>query len=158
MKSVDLQSVALSKYQKGDTPSKIINHLNTSVGLRTIQRWCKMIKEKGAIDLYHSPGRPLLYFVCTRINKIISCIDIYIYINSLRRRERKRREHKRTTNSFKYKVGSRDIPRVCILIKLSDRLLSAIKTTTEKLDKKSVGKLCVFLVEKEKAIKKKQQI
>ena len=32
MKSIDLHSVVLSKYQKGITPLKIINHLNSSVG------------------------------------------------------------------------------------------------------------------------------
>ena len=46
MKSTGLQSVVLTKSKKSDTPSKIIKYLNGSVGLRTVQRWCKMIKEK----------------------------------------------------------------------------------------------------------------
>jgi transposase len=57
MKSIDLQNLVLSKYQKGETSSKIFNDLNGSVSLRTIQRWCKMIKEKGTIELRYSSGR-----------------------------------------------------------------------------------------------------
>ena len=57
MKIIDLQKLVLSKYQKGETSSKKFNDLNGSVSLRTIQRWRKMIKEKGTIELRYSSGR-----------------------------------------------------------------------------------------------------
>ena len=59
MKSFDLQKLVLSKYLKGETSSKFFNDLNGSVILRTIQRWCKMVKEKGTIELRYSSGRSL---------------------------------------------------------------------------------------------------
>ena len=43
MKSKDLQNVVLSKYQNGDTPTKIYHDLSGAIGLRTIKRWCQMI-------------------------------------------------------------------------------------------------------------------
>ena len=58
MKSKDLQKLALSKYEKGDSPSDIFRHLNGAVCLRTVKRWCKMIRETGSINLSTSPGRP----------------------------------------------------------------------------------------------------
>lgn len=58
MKSLDLQKVVLSKCRNGDNPSSIYRDLNRTVGLTTINRWCKMIAKKGAIELRHSPGRP----------------------------------------------------------------------------------------------------
>ena len=58
MKSKDLQKLALSKYVKGDSPSDIFRHLNGAVCLRTVKRWCKMIRETGSINLSTSPGRP----------------------------------------------------------------------------------------------------
>ena len=57
MKSIDLQKLVLSKYQKGETSSKFFYDLNGSVRIRTIQRWCKMIKEKGNIELRYTSGR-----------------------------------------------------------------------------------------------------
>ena len=70
MKNIYLQSVVLFKYQKGCTPSKIFNYLNGSVGLRTVQLWCKMIKEKGAMNLCHSLGRPRTARTKTNIHKV----------------------------------------------------------------------------------------
>ena len=51
MKSEDLQKLLLSKYQAGQIPKKIFQDLNGAVSYRTIKRWCKMIRETGAIDL-----------------------------------------------------------------------------------------------------------
>ena len=56
MKSRDLQKVVLSKYQNGDTPTKIYRDLNGGIGLRTIKRWCQMIRQSGSIKLSSSPG------------------------------------------------------------------------------------------------------
>ena len=51
MKSKDLQKLVLSKYEAGQTPKKIFEDLNGAVSYRTVKRWCKMIRETGAIDL-----------------------------------------------------------------------------------------------------------
>ena len=56
MKSKDLQKVGLSKYQNGDTTTKIHRHLNGGIGLRTIERWCQMIRQSGSIKLSSPPG------------------------------------------------------------------------------------------------------
>ena len=57
MKSKDLQKLVLSKYEKGGGPSDIFQHLNGALCLRTVKRWCKMIRETGSIELSTSPGR-----------------------------------------------------------------------------------------------------
>ena len=56
MKSKDLQKVVLSKYQNGDTTTKIHRDLNGRIGLRTIERWCQMIRQSGSIKLSSPPG------------------------------------------------------------------------------------------------------
>ena len=56
MKSKDLQELVLSKYEKGDSPKKIFRDLNGTISHRTIERWCKMIRETGAINLSNPPG------------------------------------------------------------------------------------------------------
>ena len=58
MKSKDIQKLVLSKYEKGEGPSEIFQHLNGTVSLITIKRWCKMVRETGTIQLSKSPGRP----------------------------------------------------------------------------------------------------
>ena len=58
MKSKDLQKVVLSKYQNGDTPTKIHRDLNAGTDLRTIKRWCQMIHQSGSIKLSSPPGGP----------------------------------------------------------------------------------------------------
>ena len=57
MKSKDLQKLVLSKYEKGEGPSQIFRNLNGALCLRTVKRWCKMIRETGSIELSTSPGR-----------------------------------------------------------------------------------------------------
>ena len=56
MKSKDLQKVVLSKYQNGDNPTKIYRDLNGGIGLRTIKRWCQMIRRSGPVKLSSPSG------------------------------------------------------------------------------------------------------
>ena len=55
MKSKDLQKVILSKYQHGDNPTKIYCDLNGGIGLRTIERWCQMMRRSGSVKLSSPP-------------------------------------------------------------------------------------------------------
>ncbi|CAF0950316.1 unnamed protein product [Didymodactylos carnosus] len=70
MKSKDLQNVVISKYKNGDSPPMIFRHLNGVIGLRTIGRWCKMIKETGSINLSSPTGRPRVIRTKTMIQKV----------------------------------------------------------------------------------------
>jgi hypothetical protein len=47
MKSKDIQKIIFSKYEKGEGLTKIFRDLNGAVGLRTVKRWCKMIRDTG---------------------------------------------------------------------------------------------------------------
>ena len=58
MKSEVLQNLVLSKYQNGEGPSKIFRDLKGSLSLRTVERWCRMIKETESIEFPSSPNRP----------------------------------------------------------------------------------------------------
>ena len=51
MKSKDLQKIVLSKYQNSNTPTKVYRDLNGGTGLRTIKRWCQMIRQSRSITL-----------------------------------------------------------------------------------------------------------
>ena len=66
MKSKDLQIVVLSKYQNGDTPTKIYHHVSGAIGLRTVKQWCQMIRQAGTISL---PGCPRLVRTKANIKK-----------------------------------------------------------------------------------------
>ena len=57
MKSKDMQKLVLSKYDNGEGPSKIFQHLNGTVSPVTIKCWCKMVGEIGTTQLSKSPGR-----------------------------------------------------------------------------------------------------
>ena len=70
MKSKDLQNVVLSKYQNGDTPTKIYHDLSGAIGLRTIKRWCQMIHQTGTISLSSPPGCPRLVRTKANIKKV----------------------------------------------------------------------------------------
>ncbi len=70
MKSKDLQKVVLSKYQKGDTPTQIYRDLNGGIGLRTVERWCQMIRRSGSITLSKPPGCPRLIRTKDNIQKV----------------------------------------------------------------------------------------
>ena len=56
MKSKDFQNLVLSKYQNGDGPTKIFQNLNGFVSLRTIERWCKIVRVTGSTNLSSPPG------------------------------------------------------------------------------------------------------
>ena len=56
MKRKDLQKVVLLKYQNGDNPTKIYRDLNGGIGLRTIERWCQMIRRSGSVKLSSPQG------------------------------------------------------------------------------------------------------
>lgn len=70
MKSKDLQNIVLSKYRNGETPTMIFHHLNNSVSLRTIERWCKLIRETGDINLSKPPGCPRIVRTKSMIHKV----------------------------------------------------------------------------------------
>ena len=57
MKSKDLENVVLSKYKDGQSSIKIHEDLHGSVGLSTVETWCKMIRDTGKITLFKSTGR-----------------------------------------------------------------------------------------------------
>ena len=57
MNSKDLQKLVLSKYEKCEGPSEIFRHLDGALCLRTVKRWCKMIRETSSIELSTSPCR-----------------------------------------------------------------------------------------------------
>ena len=70
MKSTDLQNVVLSKYQNGDTPTKIYHDLSGAIGLRTIERWCQMIHQTDTINLSSPLGCPCLVRTKTNIKTV----------------------------------------------------------------------------------------
>ena len=57
MKSKDIQKILSSKYEKAEGPTKIFRNLNGAVGLRTLKRWCRMLRDTGSIELSNSPRR-----------------------------------------------------------------------------------------------------
>ena len=58
MKSKDLQNLVLSKYKNGDGTTKIFQDLNGIISLSTVERWCRIIRESGSINLSKPSGRP----------------------------------------------------------------------------------------------------
>jgi transposase len=75
MKSKDLQQVFFCKYEDGDGPTKIFRDLNGSLGLATIKRWCKMIRDTGAIQLSTPPGGPRFARTSKTIQKVKHKLD-----------------------------------------------------------------------------------
>ncbi len=70
MKSKDLQSIVLSKYQNGDAPTKIFRDLNGGIGLTTVKRWCQMIRQSGSIQLPGTHGGPRIVWTKENIQKV----------------------------------------------------------------------------------------
>jgi hypothetical protein len=70
MKSKDLQNIVLSKYQNGDTPTKIYHDLNGGLGLTTIKRWCQMIRRTSSIEPSSPPGGPRIIRTKKNIQKV----------------------------------------------------------------------------------------
>ena len=58
MKRLDMQKLALSKFQGGDGPNKIFHVLNRTIGLSIVKRWCKMITGTGSMSFCKLPWRP----------------------------------------------------------------------------------------------------
>ena len=70
MKSKDLQNLVLSKYKDGQSCIKIHEDLHGSVGLSTVERWCKMVRDTGRITLLRSMGRPRTVRTAANIQKV----------------------------------------------------------------------------------------
>ena len=70
MKSKDLQNLVLSKYKDGQSCIKIHEDLHGSVGLLTVERWCKMIRDIGKITLFKSTGRLRIVRTAANIRKV----------------------------------------------------------------------------------------
>ena len=49
MKTKDLQSIVLSKSEKGDTQTEIHRHLNSGISLAMIKSWCQIIPQADSI-------------------------------------------------------------------------------------------------------------
>jgi transposase len=75
MKSKDLRKVVFWKYEDGDGPTKILRDLNGSLGLNTIKRWCKTIRDTGSIQLSTSPGAPRFARTSKTIQKVKHKLD-----------------------------------------------------------------------------------
>ncbi|CAF1508915.1 unnamed protein product [Adineta ricciae] len=70
MKSEDLQKLVLSKYENGESATKIFDDLLGAVSRKTVFNWCKMIRETGSINMSTSPGRPRTIRTKKTIQKI----------------------------------------------------------------------------------------
>ncbi|CAF1628032.1 unnamed protein product [Rotaria magnacalcarata] len=70
MKSKDLQKIVLSKYQKGDAPTKISHDLNGGISLATVKRWCQMIRRTRSIELPGTHGGPRIIRTKENILKV----------------------------------------------------------------------------------------
>jgi transposase len=57
MKTKQVQDIVLSKLQSGQFPTQISRDLNGLVSTATIERWSRMYRDTGAIELSHPPGR-----------------------------------------------------------------------------------------------------
>ncbi|CAF3367837.1 unnamed protein product [Rotaria socialis] len=75
MKSKDLQNVVLSKYEKGEGPTKIFRDLNGTLCLHTIKRWCKMIGQSGSIQLLKPPDYPRIVRTKGASEKVTHCLQ-----------------------------------------------------------------------------------
>ncbi len=75
MKSEDLQKVVFRKYEDGDGPAKIFRDLIGSLGLTTIKRWCKMIRDTGSIQLSTPSAGPRLARTSKTIQKVKHKLD-----------------------------------------------------------------------------------
>ena len=70
MKSKHLENRVLSKYKDGQSSIKIHEDLHGSVGLSTVERWCKMIRDTGKITLFKSTGRLRTVRTAANIRKV----------------------------------------------------------------------------------------
>ena len=70
MKSKDLQNLVLSKYKDGQSSIKIHEDFHDSVGLSTVERWCKLIRDTNKITLFKSTGRLRTVRTAANIRKV----------------------------------------------------------------------------------------
>jgi len=70
MKNIAIQKLVFSKFQNGETPTKIFQDLPGAVSLRTIERWVRSIKLTGKINLRKPVGRPRSVRTKTTIRKV----------------------------------------------------------------------------------------
>ena len=56
MKHKVLQQVVFCKYEDGDDPTRTFRDLNGCLGLSTIKKWCKMIRDTGSTQLSTPSG------------------------------------------------------------------------------------------------------
>ena len=70
MKSKDLRNRVLSKYKDGQSCTKFYEDLHDSVGLLTIERWCKTIRDTSWIILFKSTDHPRTVRAKANIRKI----------------------------------------------------------------------------------------
>ncbi|CAF1415797.1 unnamed protein product [Adineta ricciae] len=75
MKNEYLQKVVFRKYEDGGGLTKIFRDPNRSLGLNTIKRWCKMIRDTGCIQLSTTPGAPCLARTRKTIRKVKHKLD-----------------------------------------------------------------------------------
>ena len=66
----DLENLVLSKYKDGQSCIKIHEDLHGPVGLSTVERWCKMIRDTGKITLFKSTGRLRIVRTAANIRKV----------------------------------------------------------------------------------------
>ena len=74
MESKDLQNIAVAKYQKGDTLTKIHRHLNGRINLATIKSWCQMIRQSGSVQLLGTHVVPQIVRALKRISKKLKSV------------------------------------------------------------------------------------
>ena len=70
MKSKDFQNFILSKYQNSDGPTKTFRDPNGFVSLRTIERWCKAVRDTDSINLSSAPSGQRTIRIKETIQKI----------------------------------------------------------------------------------------
>ena len=75
MKTKDFEYLVLPTYQNGDGTTRIFRDLNGSISLRTIERWCKAVRDTDSINLSSSSGRQRTIRTKGNIQKIKHRLD-----------------------------------------------------------------------------------
>ena len=131
MKSKDLQKVILSKYQNGDNPTKIHRDLNGGIGLRTIKRWCQMIRQSGSIKLSSPPGGPR--FARTKGN-----------IQKVRHRLRPKKRVSARKLSMDLQISERSVRRIMkndLGLRSYKKVIEPLLSNDQKIKRKKIRKL-----------------
>ena len=128
MKSKDLQKVVLSKYQNGDNPTKIYRDLNGGIGLRTIERWCQMIR---SVKLSIPPGGPR--FSRTKGN-----------IQKVKHRYAQRKEYQLENYQWSADISERSVRRIMkkdLGLRLYKKIIEPLLSNDQKIKRKNIFKL-----------------